>query len=235
MNASSELVLIDPVALTTSVVGDSGHGILGLAFRPDGTLFGVSLGSGLYTINPNTGAATLVAALTGTGFPGIGGDFDIKFDNTGHTYLLTFNNLYTVNTSSGQTTLVGAIGFSVYALDLENGTLYGFTTAGKIISINTTTGAGVVVATQSQASPIIAASAGGVSVGKPYLTIQLTNIHSVALSWIAPSNAFSLQKNANLTTTNWTTVTNSVSVTNSQNRVIVSPAAGNNFYRLKSP
>jgi hypothetical protein len=99
MNASSELVLIDPVALTTSVVGDSGHGILGLAFRPDGTLFGVSLGSGLYTINPNTGAATLVAALTGTGFPGIGGDFDIKFDNTGHTYLLTFNNLYTVNTS----------------------------------------------------------------------------------------------------------------------------------------
>ena len=156
INASSELVLIDPVALTTSVVGVSGNSILGLAFRPGGTLFGVSLNSRLYTINPSTGAATLVAALTGTGFPGIGGVFDIKFDNTGNTYLLSANKLYTINTSNGQTTLVGAIGFSVYALDLENGTLYGFTTDGKIISINTTTGAGVLVATQSQTSPIIA-------------------------------------------------------------------------------
>ncbi len=77
MNGSADLVLIDPVALTTSLVGDSGNRILALAFRPDGTLFGVSLNSDLYTINPDTGAATSVAALTGTGFPGIGGYFDL--------------------------------------------------------------------------------------------------------------------------------------------------------------
>src|SRR5208337_1351511 len=129
----------------------------------------------------------------------------------------------------------GAIGFTVYNLDFENGTLYGFTDGSKIISINTTTGVGTVVATETQSSPIVAATGEGGIVGAPILTIQPTNITAVAISWIAPSNAFSLQQNLNLTTTNWAIVTNSVSVTNSQNQVIVSPAVGSVLYRLKSP
>jgi hypothetical protein len=237
-NANSELVLIDPVALTTSLVGVCGNSIFGLAFRQDGTLFGCS-GNTLYQINPNTGATTLVGDM------GVNSSiFDIKFDSGGHLYLVESSNLvenstlYLVNTSTGQALQIGqsgAIGFVVWALDFDNGTLFGFTSGGQIVSINTTTGVGTFVANETQSSPIVTAAPGGVSVGEPYLTIQLTNVSSVALSWLAPSNAFRLQQNPNVTTTNWANVTNSVSVTNSQNQVIVSPAAGNKFYRLANP
>ena len=228
VDSSSRLVLIDPVALTTSLVGPCGNGIEALAFRKDGALFGSS-GSQLFTINPNTGTATLVGAM------GVSSSFwDIKFDGSGQLYLAQ-NSLYKVNTSTGHATLVGAIGFSVWALDFENGTLYGFTTVGQIISINTTTGAGTLVSTQTQSHPIIGAAPGGGLPGAPYLTIQQTNVNSAVLFWIAPSNAFRLQQNPDLTTTNWASVTNPVSVTNSQNQVVVSPAIGHNFYRLLHP
>jgi hypothetical protein len=228
-NANSELFLIDPVALTTSLVGACGNTIFGLAFRQDGTLFGCSDNT-LYQINPNTGAATLVGAM------GVSSTYyDIKFDGGGHLYLVENSTLYLVNTSTGQALQIGAIGFNVWALDFGNGTLFGFTSGGQIVSINTTTGVGTFVANETQSSPIVTAAPGGVSVGEPYLTIQLTNVNSVTLSWLAPSNAFRLQQNPNLTTTNWTNVTHSVSVTNSQNQVIMSPAAGNKFYRLVNP
>ena len=228
-DTNSELFLIDPVALTTSLVGACGNTIFGLAFRQDGTLFGCSDNT-LYQINPNTGAATLVGAM------GVSSTYyDIKFDSGGHLYLVENSTLYLVNTSTGQALQIGAIGFNVWALDFGNGTLFGFTSGGQIVSINTTTGVGTFVANETQSSPIVTAAPGGVSVGEPYLTIQLTNVNSVALSWLAPSNAFRLQQNPNLTTTNWTSVAHSVSVTNSQNQVIVSPAAGNKFYRLVNP
>lgn len=228
-DTNSELFLIDPVALTTSLVGACGNTIFGLAFRQDGTLFGCSDNT-LYQINPNTGAATLVGAM------GVSSTYyDIKFDSGGHLYLVENSTLYLVNTSTGQALQIGAIGFNVWALDFGNGTLFGFTSGGQIVSINTTTGVGTFVANETQSSPIVTAAPGGVSVGEPYLTIQLTNVNSVALSWLAPSNAFRLEQNPNLTTTNWTSVVHSVSVTNSQNQVIMSPAAGNKFYRLVNP
>jgi len=237
-SANSELALIDPVALTTSLVGACGNNIYGLAFRQDGILFGCS-GDALYQINPNTGTATLVGAM------GVNSSiFDIKFGGGGNLYLVESSNLvenstlYLVNTSTGQALQIGqngAIGFGVWALDFGNGTLFGFTSGGQIVSINTTTGVGTFVANETQSSPIITAAPGGVSVGRPYLTIQITNVNSVALSWLAPSNAFRLEQKPDVTTTSWAMVTNSVSVTNSQNQVIVSPAAGNRFYQLVNP
>ena len=229
VDSTSRLVLIDPVALTTSLVGPCGNSIFALAFRKDGALFGAS-GSRLFTINPNTGAASLVGEM------GVSSSYwDIKFDDSGQLYLAAQTSLFKVNTSTGQATLVGAIGFPVWALNFENGTLYGFTTVGQITSINTTTGAGTLVSTQTQSHPIIGAAPGGGVTGAPYLTIQQTNVNSAVLFWIAPSNAFRLQQNPDLTTPNWASVTNSVSVTNSQNQVIVSPAIGHNFYRLLHP
>ena len=237
-NASSELVLIDPVSLTTSMVGVCGNNIFGLAFRQDGTLFGCSSDT-LYQINPNTGAATLVGTMgVNSGF------YDVKFDGAGNLYLVSTpdlvanSTLYLVNTATGQALQIGqggAVGFNVWALDFENGTLFGFTSGGQIVSINMTTGTGTFVANETQASPIVTAVPGGVSGGRPYLTIQLTNVNSVALSWLAPSNAFNLQQNKDATSTNWSSVTNSVNVTDSLNQVMVSPAAGNSFYRLVNP
>jgi DNA-binding beta-propeller fold protein YncE len=54
-------------------------------------------------------------------------------------------------------------------------------------------------------------------------------------SWIIPSMFFGLQQNSDLTTTNWTGVTNLpvLNLTNLHNQVVLPPAAGNSFFRLK--
>ena len=234
-----KLVVIDPVSLTESVVGVPGNGISAIAFRPDGALFGVSSAKSttnyLYRIDPGTGAAARVAPLAGPGFPGVEVYNSIKFDNAGHLYLLNNNLLWTVDTSSGQTTLVGSTGFNVYELGFANGTLYGFTTGSQIIRIDGKTGVGVVVTTETSFKPIDVSCAGGVSAGGPPLTIQTAKSNSFVLSWTAPSNDFRLEENQNLTTTNWMTVSNSVSVTNSLNQVIVSPSVPVHFFRLIQP
>jgi photosystem II stability/assembly factor-like uncharacterized protein len=99
----------------------------------------------------------------------------------------------------------------------------------------------------------IASSADGckmfaVRYGSPGIwTCQITpastlNINSSAstgavLSWTIPSTNFVLQQNSDLTTTNWTNVTNTpvLNLTNLQNQVIISPSGSNVFYRLKTP
>jgi hypothetical protein len=61
--------------------------------------------------------------------------------------------------------------------------------------------------------------------------------NNLVLSWIVPSMNFVLQQNSDLTTTNWTVVTNApvLNLTNLQNQVILSPSGSNAFYRLKTP
>jgi hypothetical protein len=58
---------------------------------------------------------------------------------------------------------------------------------------------------------------------------------NLIISWPSPPGSFVLQQNFNLTTTNWTATTNTPTITNFQNQVILPPANGNQFYRLKYP
>jgi hypothetical protein len=58
---------------------------------------------------------------------------------------------------------------------------------------------------------------------------------NIVLSWPSPPGDFVLQQNSDLTTTNWTAVTNTPATANLQNQVILPPSAGNQFYRLKYP
>lgn len=83
-----------------------------LDFAPNGTLYAISHGSGgsppsghLFTVNPSTGASTLVAPLTQ--FVGVEGD--IAFDpTTGVLYAVDgLGLLFTINTSNGVGTIVG--------------------------------------------------------------------------------------------------------------------------------
>ena len=55
---------------------------------------------------------------------------------------------------------------------------------------------------------------------------------NLVLWWPHPSTGFTLQQNSDLTTTNWTDATTAPVVVN---QVILSPPAGNIFYRLKKP
>jgi hypothetical protein len=61
--------------------------------------------------------------------------------------------------------------------------------------------------------------------------------HILTVSWIIPSTNFVLQQNLDLTTTNWTEVTNlpALNLTNLQNQVTLSPSNSSSFYRLKTP
>jgi hypothetical protein len=56
--------------------------------------------------------------------------------------------------------------------------------------------------------------------------------NQLCLSWLTNTPGFTLQENADLSTTNWLNVTNPVTVTNWFNQVFVSPS-GSQFYRLK--
>jgi hypothetical protein len=68
----------------------------------------------------------------------------------------------------------------------------------------------------------------------PLLSVQLTPANAVVISWPAPSTGFALQQNGSLNPASWVTVTNSTTIANGQNQVIVSPPVGKRFYRLKS-
>ncbi len=59
----------------------------------------------------------------------------------------------------------------------------------------------------------------------------------LVLSWLIPSTNFMLQQNWDLSTSNWTTVTDTpaLNLANLQNQVILPPPASNSFYRLATP
>ena len=71
---------------------------------------------------------------------------------------------------------------------------------------------------------------------QPELTIMPVG-NNLALSWTIPSTEFSLQQNLDLTTTNWMTLTNPVTLdfNNLQKRVALPPSASTGFYRLVTP
>lgn len=68
--------------------------------------------------------------------------------------------------------------------------------------------------------------------GAPLLSIQLTATNTAVVSWPADAAGFFLQQNFLLGSTNWVNATNAVSQVGGQYQIVVSPAAGNRFYRL---
>jgi hypothetical protein len=73
------------------------------------------------------------------------------------------------------------------------------------------------------------------SPGAPLLRIVGTTSNTVVVAWPSPSTGFNLQQNFAIGTTNWSDVTNAVSVVGSENQIIVAPAVANKFFRLFHP
>jgi len=67
--------------------------------------------------------------------------------------------------------------------------------------------------------------------GAPLLTITVAS-PNVLISWPASATGFTLQKNSNLNTTNWTSVSQSTNVVSGTNIVTVPAPGGNLFFRL---
>ena len=71
--------------------------------------------------------------------------------------------------------------------------------------------------------------------GFPVLRVEKTTTNTVVVAWPLASAGYSLQQNILPNIAGWTGVTNAVSQVGSENQVIISPPAGNRFFRLKSP
>lgn len=131
------LVGINPALGTFSNIGNFGTVINSLGFAMDNQLYGTG-GSGFYTVDTQTGAATLIANIATFNSSG-----DIAYDLTKKRFLATSggDSLWSISLN-GSATKIGDIGFDkVYGLLFDRGTLYGYT-GGKQIAINTATGAG---------------------------------------------------------------------------------------------
>lgn len=150
LGSSSVLYSLDPSSGAGTAIG-SGTGVRlnALVFSSGGTLYAAG-GDSLYIIDTSTGYATLVGSGTGSGVYQSSGD--LAFDFPGNLYLTSGgvfgDQLFSLNLASGQGTLIGNIGFSsVYGLAYYNGTAFGFTSGGQVVSINLSTGAGIPIAT----------------------------------------------------------------------------------------
>jgi hypothetical protein len=71
------------------------------------------------------------------------------------------------------------------------------------------------------------------SLYSPTLSIAQSGT-SVIVSWPASFTGFVLQENPDITTINWTDVTNSVDIVGDENQVTISRSDANNFFRLRS-
>ncbi|HPI31341.1 MAG TPA: T9SS type A sorting domain-containing protein [Bacteroidales bacterium] len=135
------LVTIDTLTGDRTVVGNIGLNLSGLAYdQTTSTLYGVSYdgstNTNLYTINPASGAPTLVGTCAATSL------INLACTPAGQLYAVSNSddNLYSIDKTTGTATIVGALGFDVaYAQDMEidqnTGICY-------MVAYNNTSGAG---------------------------------------------------------------------------------------------
>ena len=142
---SDTLVTIDTVTGAVTTVGPLNYGFAssGLAYNSDNNLLYTSRSGGLYSIDPTTGAATLV----GTGMPP--SSTAMAYDsNRGRLYLVdpSLRQLHHVDPATAQITLIGDLGSSAalsgLAYDPESDTIYLSNPAGyNLYTLDVNTGA----------------------------------------------------------------------------------------------
>ena len=134
----------------------NGDGITGLAFVNSSSTFYVSGGtatdSTLYSLNPTTGALSVIGAM------GVPFMIDIAINNSGQMYghSIATDSIYSINTSTGVATLIGPTGVAAnfaqsIDFDKSTGVLYAWLYVGggvnQFASIDLATGAATTVST----------------------------------------------------------------------------------------
>jgi hypothetical protein len=152
---------VNPATGAISVIGATGLGpaLATAAFATgelNGTVYETDGSNNLYTINTTTGIASLIGA---TGLPqcpsvtdpddigdealfAAGGNLYITFDafNAITNAVVDTPELYQINPTTGAATLIGPTTFGLDAALQVNGTVYGFTSANTVVSLNLANG-----------------------------------------------------------------------------------------------
>ncbi|NEQ35808.1 MAG: PEP-CTERM sorting domain-containing protein [Okeania sp. SIO3I5] len=138
----SQLYSVNLAAGTHNYIGNLGASLNALGFTDDGVLYGAG-GSRFYSIDTNSGAASLISSISGFISSG-----DIVFDAARNLFWATSSgdSLWTI-TQDGAATKVGNIGYrGVFGLAFgDDGTLFGYTANRKQLALNLETGAGTFV------------------------------------------------------------------------------------------
>ena len=156
---TDELDTLDPTTATVlQDIGNTGMDNFNLAATPAGALFAInsddSAGTALVSINPSTGASTLVghtnlSAISGLSSDGSTGLYAYTLSNTTFLGELARIDPATATPKPIGPTGLGSDGVRGLALG-SDGVLYGYdTSTNDIVSFNTTTGAATVVSTVS--------------------------------------------------------------------------------------
>jgi hypothetical protein len=145
---------INAMTGASTILGEMGFAIMGIAYDDNNNILYGTNGVNLYTMNVNTGAATLVGALwynlngTPTNLASMNGLLiDIAYDNYTNTLYgidLAYDCLWEINTSTRELTLIGFLGIDINyaqdaAFDQDNGLLFlaGYAAGGALYWIDT--------------------------------------------------------------------------------------------------
>ena len=237
----------------------------GLAISPvTGVLYATGQGAeglqALFTIDKNTGAATLVGPTGGTccAVPYASIIYGLGFSNDGTLFGNGFridtgaSALFTLNPATGLATDVGPHGVAVGgALKYSGlafnttGTMYslGSTSASAqgLYSVNPATGAATVIGDTVLRFGVDGGLAFAPDQPVPQrasLSIALTSTNTLLLSWptnIVNSFPYVLHESTNLNSVIWTVVTNVPTYASGTNGVILPRPITNRFYRLQTP
>lgn len=131
-DSNGRLATVNVETGAVNPIGSMGTLMTDIAFDPKGHLYGISF-SGLYSINPQTAAASFI------GNHSIAGGNALVFASDGKLYGAggSTSSLYEINPSTGTSTNLGNIGFASGGdLAFNDGHLYLASTSNQLVDVN---------------------------------------------------------------------------------------------------
>ena len=142
----TQFLRLNPDTGQAVFIGNTGFNTNGLVVSEEGIVYAAAINGLLVTLNPVTGAGTLVGAFGG----GMTSGGDLAIDANGVLYGALKSGsgmvIATINRMTGAATVVGPAGFdNVFGLALHCCRFFGCTDSGELLSINAATGAGTLI------------------------------------------------------------------------------------------
>jgi hypothetical protein len=161
--SADTLGTVDVTTGALSTIGNTGVTMYDIVFGPTAALYGLGpLGENFYTIDPSTGASTVVGP-TGSSGSNLN---SLAIRNDGVVFAAGINLLTTINLATGLATSIGATGFtSAGDLEFVGGQLFMTSSTNQLVSVNQSSGAGTAVGNIGFDDVLALANVGGTLYG----------------------------------------------------------------------